>query len=58
MSDAMPPSAAGGPPPVSSAAPAPVDLDPMWLGPADEAGQKAYWDFLYDVLLPRAFADG
>ena len=50
--------AAGEPPPVSSAAPAPVDLDTMWLGPADEAGQQVYLKFLYDVLLPRAFADG
>ena len=49
--------AAGGPPPASSAAPAPADLDPMWLGPADEAGQQVYLKFLYDTLLPRAFAD-
>ena len=30
----------------------------MWLGPADEAGQQVYLDFLYDVLLPRALTDG
>ena len=48
------PGAAGGPPPASSAAPAPADLDPMWLGPADEAGQRVYLKFLYDTLLPRS----
>ena len=58
MSDAMPLTPPDPAPGNTAPAPATVDLDPMWLGPADEAGQQVYWDFLYDVLLPRAFADG